>query len=278
VNPHDGDRAGTTDTTIVANGISHRVRIDGDSGPWVVFSNSLGTTLEMWDAQVLALPGHRVLRYDTRGHGGTAAPPGPYTLEELADDLIGILDGVGVDECAFVGLSLGGMIGQVAMLKAPHRFRCAVLADTTSRYGPEAAERFNTRIETALHSGLGPIADTIPASWFTADFPSRKPDTVARFQAMLAGNDPEGYAGCCAAIPAIDVTDRLAELSFPVRVIVGQQDHSTTVEHARRIVEHLPDADLVIIPHAAHLSNVEQPDVFNDALVSFVEKTMPSTQ
>ena len=173
VNPHDGDRAGTTDTTIVANGISHRVRIDGDSGPWVVFSNSLGTTLEMWDAQVLALPGHRVLRYDTRGHGGTAAPPGPYTLEELADDLIGILDGVGVDECAFVGLSLGGMIGQVAMLKAPHRFRCAVLADTTSRYGPEAAERFNTRIETALHSGLGPIADTIPASWFTADFPSR---------------------------------------------------------------------------------------------------------
>jgi len=257
--------------TVEANGLHVRCVVEGDTGPWIVFSNSLGTTLEMWDGQMEALRGrYRVLRYDTRGHGGTDAPPGPYGFDDLAEDLLALMDAHGIDRAVLVGLSMGGMLAQVAALKAPHRFEGLVLCDTTSRYGPEVAGFWAGRVRTALTEGLASIAETTPARWFTPGYQERHPEVVAHYQAMLRANPPQGYAGCCAAIPTIDVTERLHGLSIPARVIVGEQDPSTTPEHARRIAEALPNADLVVLPDAAHLSNVEQPAAFNAALLEFL--------
>lgn len=258
---------------IKANGLRVRCEVEGETGPWIVFSNSLGTTLEMWDAQVEALPGRfRILRYDTRGHGGTDAPPGPYSFDELADDLLALMDVHGISSAVLVGLSMGGMLAQVAALKAPHRFNGLVLCDTTSRYGPEVAEFWAARVRTALTEGLASIAETTPARWFTAGFKERHPEVVAQYQATLRATPPQGYAGCCAAIPTIDVTDRLPSLSIPARVIVGEQDPSTTPAHAGRIAAALPGADLIVLPDAAHLSNVEQPAAFNAALLEFLDR------
>ena len=258
---------------VEAGGLRVRCEVEGESGPWVVFSNSLGTTLEMWDAQAAALRGRfRTLRYDTRGHGGTDAPAGPYFFDALADDLLALMDAQGIERAVLVGLSMGGMLAQVAALKAPHRFDGLVLCDTTSRYGPEVAAFWAGRVHTALTQGLASIAETTPARWFTTAFVDQHPDVVAHYQAMLRSTPPQGYAGCCAAIPAIDVTERLSTLRIPARVIVGEQDGSTTPEHARRIVAALPGADLIVLPDAAHLSNVEQPEAFNAALLEFLNR------
>ncbi|WP_424138051.1 3-oxoadipate enol-lactonase [Roseomonas chloroacetimidivorans] len=256
---------------VEANGLRIRCEVEGDAGPWIVFSNSLGTTLEMWDGQMDALRGrYRILRYDTRGHGGTEAPPGPYSFDDLAEDLLALMQVQGIDRAVLVGLSIGGMLAQVAALKAPRRFEGLVLCDTTSRYGPEVADFWAARAHTALTEGLASIAETTPARWFTAGFRERRPEVVAQCQAVLRATSPQGYAGCCAAVPAIDVTDQLHGLSIPALVVVGEQDPSTTPEHARRIAEALPGAELVVLPDAAHLSNVEQPAAFNAALLAFL--------
>lgn len=261
---------------IAANGITHRVRVDGDTGPWVVFSNSLGCTLRMWDEQAAALSGHyRVLRYDTRGHGESQSSPGPYSLDLLAQDLLGLLEAVGVDRCALVGLSLGGMIAQTAALREPDRFTGLVLADTTSRYGPEVADFWAERARTALDGDLGTIARSTPARWFTPGFAAHRPEVVGRYQAMVNSTSPEGYAGCCAAIPRIDVTGQLPSIAVPTAVVVGEQDPSTTVAHARRIHEAIPHSSLHVIPDAAHLSNVEQPAEFTRILRDVLNQLEP---
>lgn len=255
----------TADSQIVANGISHRVRIEGHSGPWVVFSNSLGCTLEMWDEQVEVLQDeYRILRYDTRGHGGTHSTPGPYSLDLLADDLLGVLEAVGVNECTLVGISLGGMVAQTATLASPAHFTGLVLADTTSHYGPQVAEFWENRARTSLENGLDSIAESTPQRWFTPEFTRLNPSVVARLQAMVRSTDPQGYAGCCAAIQAVNTTDQLGAITIPTAVIVGERDPSTTVEHARRIHDAITHSSLHVIPDAAHLSNVEQPSRFTE--------------
>jgi 3-oxoadipate enol-lactonase len=264
---------------ITANGVEMRCKIDGTSGPWIIFSNSLGCTLEMWDEQVAVLSErYRTLRYDTRGHGGSAAPHAPYSLTDLANDLIGLLDVHGIETACLVGLSMGGMLGQVALLQQPSRFSAAVLCDTTSYYGPESLPFWKERARIAREEGLEKIAQAVPARWFTQGFATAQPDVVARYQNMLRGNDPQGYAACCQAIPQINVTGQLSQLSMPVRVIVGENDLSTTVEHARKIAVALPNADLVILADAAHLSNVQQPASFNAALMEFLARYYPTAQ
>ncbi|WP_375001213.1 3-oxoadipate enol-lactonase [Aeromicrobium sp. CTD01-1L150] len=255
-----------------------RIRIDGDHGPWVVLSNSLGCTLHMWDDQVPPLVGHRVLRYDARGHGGSDAPPGPYRLEDLAADLIALLDVVDVERATFVGLSMGGMLGQVAVLDHPARFEGLVLADTTSRYGPKSFDFWEQRARTAETQGLAPIAATTPSRWFTSGFTERRPAVVTSYQQMLLASDPQGYAACCRAIPQIDVTDRLHEITVPTAVVVGEHDPSTTVAHARRIHEGVNHSSMHILPSAAHLSNVEQPAAFTAVLLDLLSRVHPLTR
>ncbi len=255
---------------IRSNGIELNCEVQG-SGPWVVMSHSLACDLRMWDEQAALLAGdHTVLRFDTRGHGGSDAPEGEYSLEMLADDAKGLLDALGVKSCHWVGLSMGGMIGQSFALRYPGVSRTLVLADTTSRYPPEARTLWEARIATAETRGMEPLVEGTLARWFTEGFRAARRDVCERVAGMIRATPAAGYVGCCHAIPKINFTARLKEITCPALVIVGEQDTGTPVAMAREIQAALPGSELVIIPSAAHLSNLEQPEAFNRALAGFL--------
>ncbi len=262
---------------VTANGIEIHYALEGD-GPVVTLSHALGTNLSMWDDQARALQGrYRVLRFDTRGHGQTGAPPGPYSLEQMAEDLHGLLGGLGITQMHFVGLSMGGMIGQVFALKFPAMVQSLVLCDTTSRYPAAAAPVWEERIRTVEAKGMDPLVEATLERWFTAPFRARRTDVVERVAAMIRHTPPQGYIGCCHAIPKIDVTDRLREIRCPALVIVGEEDPGTPVEMARDIHAALPGAELAIVRSASHLSNVEQPEEFTRVLLRFLDKVTGRT-
>jgi 3-oxoadipate enol-lactonase len=263
--------AGTSQ--INANGISINYLIEGD-GPLVTLSHSLACDLSMWDeqAQALTAHGYRVLRFDTRGHGNTRAPEGEYTLEQLAQDLQGLLTGLGVTQTHFAGLSMGGMIGQVFALKYPGVFQSLVLCDTASRFPPEAAPLWRGRIDIARSKGMEALVIPTLERWFTAPFREANTAVVSRIAKSIRDTPVAGYCGCCAAIPAINVTDQLHNIKCPVLVICGEQDPGTPVAMAREIHAAIPGSELCLLPQAAHLSNLEQPDKFNAALLGFLDK------
>jgi len=255
-----------------ANGIDINYEIDGD-GPVVTFSHSLACNLSMWDEQARALKGrYRVLRYDTRGHGKTTAPAGAYTLEQLADDLKGLLDGLAITATHFVGLSMGGMIGQIFALKHPAMVQSLALCDTTSRYAPGAAATWEDRIKTVGAKGMEPMAAPTLERWFTAPFRARHKDLMERVGAMIRATPAAGYIGCCHALPKINVTEKLRNVRCPALVIVGEEDPGTPVEMAREIHAALPTAELAVLCRASHLSNLEQPEEFNRVLLRFLDK------
>lgn len=258
---------------INANGIDINYTIEGE-GPWLAMSHSLACNLHMWDEEAKRLSKrYKVLRYDTRGHGESSAPAGAYTLELLADDLHALLQALGVQSAHFVGLSMGGMIGQTYALKYPGMFKSLALCDTTSRYPAEAAGLWAERIKTVEAQGMEPLVAPTLERWFTAPFRQARPEVVAKVAAMIRSTPVPGYVGCSHAIPKINVTARLAEIRCPSVVIVGKDDPGTPVAMAEEIHQALPGSELVIIPAAAHLSNLEQPDAFNQALAKFLDKT-----
>ncbi len=255
-----------------SNGISIHCTVEGD-GPWVVFSHSLACNYSMWDEQARALKQeYRVARFDTRGHGGSDAPSGAYSLDMLAEDLLGILDGLGIAETHFVGLSMGGMIGMTFALAHPGRFRSLVLCDTSSRVPPEAAPVWEGRIKTAAEQGMEPLVEPTLQRWFTESFYKSDKAMMKRVGQMIRATNPVGYAGCCHAIPKINLTDRLGAITCPVQVIVGEQDVGTPVAMSRAIHEAIAGSELVIIPSASHLSNLEQPKAFDKALLGFLRR------
>ncbi len=257
---------------LTVNGIDTHYTIEGE-GPVVTLSHSLGCNLAMWDEQARALRGRfRVLRFDTRGHGQTSAPPGPYSLLEMAEDLRGLLTGLDIEATHFVGLSMGGMIGQVFALGHPTMVRSLVLCDTTSRFPADAWPLWEDRIRTVAREGMEPMVEPTLQRWFTAPFRERRPDVMDRVRAMLRGTSPQGYIGCCHAIPQINVTDRLGAVRCPALVIVGEEDPATPVDMARLIHAALPSAELAILRSASHLCNMEQPEEFNRALLGFLGK------
>jgi 3-oxoadipate enol-lactonase len=254
------------------NGIETHYTIDGD-GPWLVFSHSLAYDGTMWGPQVKAFSRrYKVLCYDTRGHGRTTAPAGAYTLDQLADDAKALFDSLGIQACHWVGLSMGGMIGQTFALRYPGVFRTMTLADTTSAYAPGAKEIWDGRIRTALSQGMEPLVAPTLERWFTPPFHKTRPDVIARVADAIRSTPAAGYAGCCHALPRIDVTARLKEIRSPSLVIVGDQDSGTPPAMARTIHDNLPGSELVIIPNAAHISNEEQPEAFNAALGGFLDR------
>jgi len=257
---------------IKTNGIETHYTIEGE-GPWLAMSHSLACNLSMWDEQVKLLARRfKVLRYDTRGHGESGAPQGPYTLEQLADDAKALFDALGVKRPHWVGLSMGGMIGQVFALKYPGVFQSMVLADTTSRYPPNAAQTWDERVRTARAQGMGGIVEGTLGRWFTEGYRQAHKDVMERIAGGIRATPVEGYAGCCGAISKMDALDRLKEIDCPTLVIVGEQDQGTTPAAAKQIQENIKGAELVIIPSAAHLSNVEQAEAFNGALASFYDR------
>jgi 3-oxoadipate enol-lactonase len=259
---------------ITANGISTNYTLDGPAGaPVVTMSHSLATDLSMWDPTVPALTSRfRVLRYETRGHGQTEAPKGPYTLEQLADDALALLRALGIQKTHWVGLSMGGMIGQTLALKAPEVLLSLSLCDTSSRIPAEAKPLWEERVTTAESKGMEPLVEGTLSRWFTAPFREKRKDVVDKVATMIRTTPPAGYAGCCQAIAQLNLTDRISAIKVPTVVIVGEDDPGTPVAASKVIAENIKGAQLEIIPAAAHLSNMEQPEAFNRALSGFLAK------
>jgi len=258
--------------SIVANGIRIAYRVDDSAAPgrpWIVFSHSLACDHRMWDPQVPAFRDYRLLRYDTRGHGASEAPAGDYPLEALADDLRGVLDALGIESCHFVGLSMGGMIGQQFALRYPRRFSSLTLADTTSHYPAETATVWEQRLALVRSQGMGAVVPSTLERWFTAGFRAAQPDEITRIAQMIRSTPVAGYAGCAYAISRINLTARLLGIDCPTLVVVGDEDLGTPVSMAEDIVRAIPGARLQVLP-AAHLSNIEQPDRFNSVLREFL--------
>jgi 3-oxoadipate enol-lactonase len=257
---------------INANGIDINYTIEGE-GPWLTMSHSLACNLHMWDEEARRLSArYKVLRYDSRGHGQSAAPEAAYTLEMMADDLHGLLQALGIKSTHFVGLSMGGMIGQTYALKYPGMFRSLALCDTTSSYPAGVEGVWIDRIKTVQAQGMEPLVAPTLERWFTEPFRKTRVDVVAKVAAMIRTTPPAGYIGCSNAIPKINLTARLAQIRCPALVIVGKDDPGTPVAMAEEIHRALPGSKLVVIPAAAHLSNLEQPEAFNQALGEFFDQ------
>ena len=257
-----------------ANGLEINYELDGPAGaPVVTLSHSIAADLTMWDATLPALRDrYRVLRYDIRGHGGSQAPPGAYTLEELADDARALLGGLGIARTHWVGLSLGGMIGQALALDAPDVLASLVLCDTASGMPAEMKPVWNERIAMVEAGGAGARLDDVLARWFTPGFLESRPDVVATTLAMIGRTSPRGFAGCAAAIRDLDFTERLSGIHLPTLLIVGEHDEATPPIASRLMQALIKDAELEILPGAAHLANVEQPQAFNRALTVFLAR------
>ena len=259
---------------ITANGISIQYTLNGPAGaPVVTLSHSLATTLAMWEPQVTVLASkYRVLRYDTRGHGGTDAPEGAYSLDQLAEDARALLVALGVERTHFVGLSMGGMIGQALALKHPEMFRSLVLSDTSSRVPPEARPTWDDRIRVVEAQGMEPLVEPTLGRWFTAPFLAQHPEVVEPVRVMIRQMKTQGYIGCCQAIKVLDLTEQLHGIGVPTLIVVGEDDLGTPVAASRAIQERIKGSELVVLKSAAHLSNLEQAEAFNRAVTSFLAK------
>lgn len=244
-------------------------RSDGDpKRPCLVLSNSLGTDLGMWDAQAAALSASFfVLRYDTRGHGQSDAGRGPLTIERLGRDVLALLDHLDIEQAAFCGISMGGLTGQWLGIHAPQRFGKLVLANTAARIGN--VEGWSARAGQVRREGMGPIADGVPARWFTGDFVARAPDTAARMVRTLRAQDAEGYAACCDALAHADLREDVQRIAVPTLVVAGEHDPVTTVADGAWLRERIRGARMASVP-ASHISNIEAEAEFTALLHSFL--------
>lgn len=248
---------------------SIRYRLDGPPGaPVVVLANSLGTTLSMWDAQVPRLAGlRRVLRFDQRGHGGSSAPPGPYSIDDLGRDVVGLLDGLGIDRAAVCGISLGGMAAMWVAAHHPARVTHLVAACTAPELGPP--DGWHARAATVRSEGMAPLIGPLFERWFPASVRAARPELRSTVAGMLGRCDPEGYASCCEAIAAMDLRPHLSSVQAPSLVIAGAEDPVTTPATALDLAGAL-DAGLVVLAGSGHLANIATPEPFTDALEAHV--------
>jgi len=233
--------------------------VSGPSGaPPVLLGGSLGTTLAMWDPQVNVLAGRwNVIAFDHRGHGGSAVPKGPYTIDQLGGDVLGLLDTLELQRVSYCGLSLGGMVGMWLAINAPERIDRLVLA-CTSGYLPPAAG-WRQRADTVRAAGSAEVvADAVLERWFTAPYAREHPGVVAHHRRMVAACPAEGYASCCEAIGQLDLRPGLSGITAPTLVIAGEQDPATPPVHARTIASAVPGSRLEVLDPAAHLSSVER--------------------
>ena len=244
-------------------------RVDGpDSAPALVFSNSLGSDLDLWQPQLTPCSGaFRVIRYDQRGHGRSSAPPGPYTLDQLGRDAVAVLDAVGVPQAHFVGISIGGLTGMWLGIHAPERVSRLVLANTGAKIGTD--ETWSQRIQAVRTQGLAAIADSVLARWFTPGFAAARPDVVASIRKTFVACPPEGYIGCCEALRSADLRDPVGSISLPTLIIIGSFDQSTPPALGQELHSRIADSSLVELA-AAHISNVEQSDNFTQAILGFL--------
>ena len=254
---------------IEANGCPIHVQIEGpERAPVLMFCNSLGTTLHMWDGQMPEVSKHfRVLRYDRRGHGKSGVPAGPYSMQRFGRDVLAILDALNIRKAHWCGLSMGGMVGQWLGANASDRFDRMILANTSCYY-PDPTN-WDNRIKAVKDGGIASVADAVIGGWLTADFREREPAVTARMKAMLIASPQEGYIACCEALRTLDQRDLLPRISRPTLVIAGRHDPATPIAAGEYIRANIPGASMTILD-AAHISNVEQSHAFTEAVVGFL--------
>lgn len=243
-------------------------RFDGDTqAPVLVLSNSLGTDLGIWDQQVATLSKHfRVLRYDSRGQGGSMVTPAPYTIERLGRDVIEVLDALGIQRANFCGLSMGGMIGMWLAINTPLRIGKLALCNTVALFGPP--ELWNFRIDAVGKAGMAPLADSVLARWFTPAFLESSPAKVQRLRQTLLATPAEGYAGCCAAIRDADLREAIGRIEAPTLIIAGSGDTAAPPADGRFLAQAISGARYVEL-QAAHMSIIEAAEPFTETVVNF---------
>jgi len=256
---------------ISANGITFRVKISGrEDAPWLTFSNSLATNLAMWDGQAAAFADdYHILQYDTRGHGQTDAPQGDYSWQDLTGDVIALWDALDIEESHMVGLSLGGMTGIGLALDHADRLLSLTACDCRSDAPEMFQNMWDQRCAGIAEGGIAATVDMTLAAWFTEGFRDAKNPVVDQVKEMILTTPVDGYLGCVGALRALDYKKRLFDITTPTLFLVGESDgpHPAEMESMQALVS---NASFEIIRSAAHISNMEQPDVFNAHLREFL--------
>ena len=257
---------------VEVNGTTLHYRFDGpEQGPVVMLSNALASDLTMWEFQVPALveAGYRVLRYDSRGHGHSAMPEGPYPIELLTADAVGLMDTLGLEKVHFCGLSKGGMIGQMLGSQYGERLISLTLCSTAAYMGPK--EIWNERIETVRKSGMAVVVDATIDRWFTKAGQTHLSSSVEKVRRVILNTPVEGFCACCAAIRDMDQRETIRTVFTRTLVMVGENDSGTPVSAAEQIHHGITSSALTIISDAAHFVHMEQSSIFNHALLEFIK-------
>ena len=260
---------------IHTNGIDIKVVIEGpETAPPVVLHHPLATNLTIWDDLAAALvPAYRVIRFDARGHGETSAPSGAYDFQTLTADVVGLMDALGIGKARYLGLSMGGMIGQYLGVLHPDRIECLSLVSTSSHVPPEAKPLWDERIATVTGpAGMAGVVDGAMARWVAPKAMVEKPALVARLRKMILNTAPAGYAGWCHAIAGLNVTDRLSAIRRPTQVIVGALDPATPPAAARVIHQKITGSRYVEMPDVSHMLHVEEPAAFHAHVLPFLSE------
>lgn len=257
-------------TTVGDINVSYQ--LSGASGaPVVAMSHSLGSSSVMWEPQLRMLEDRfQVLRYDTRGHGGTSAPAGKYSMTQLVADASGLLDALQIEQAHWVGLSMGGMIGQGLALRAPHRLLSVCLCNTMAIVREESKAMWRQRIKTGERFGMPKLVDFAMERWFTDGYRDADGDEYQTIRAQFLATDVTGYIGCCRAIYELDYLEELNRIKVPAHIIGGDQDLATPVSESFVMHERIAHSSIKVIEGAAHLSNVEKAAEFNASLIDFL--------
>ncbi len=257
--------------TFISNDAAINYATFGDaSKPAIIFSNSLGTNYQMWQPQInFFKKDYFIVCYDTRGHGASTAPQGPYSIEQLGTDVVNLLDHLNIQKTSFCGISMGGLTGQWLAIHHPERFNHVIVCNTAAKIGQEQA--WNDRAQLVREQGLKPIAETAASRWFTEPFIRSNTAIVESLSNDLGAGSPEGYASCCEALAKADVREQLKNITVPTLVVAGQKDPVTTVADAQYIINNVRSSSLFEI-NASHISNIEQPKAFNQAMQSFLQQ------
>lgn len=258
---------------IQANGIAINYQLEGPvRGPVVMLSHSLAIDLRMWDPQIgpLSAAGYRVLRYDTRGHGASDVPPGPYTMEQLAADAVGLMDALDLSSVHFCGLSMGGMVGQLLGARFANRIRSLILCSTSAHM--PAAQMWDERIAAVREKGLPALVDATIDRWFTKTGQQRLPDAVEKIRNVYVNTSTDGFCACCAAIRDMDLRGIIPGIAAPTLILVGEHDEGTPVSHAEQIHQRISMSKLEVVADAAHLQNIEQQSVFDKTVLAFLSE------
>lgn len=250
--------------------MKHYYLLEGTpNSPVLVFSNSLGADLTMWDSLVTKLfPYFRVLRYDTRGHGKSEVTAGEYSIAQLAQDVIDLADSLGIEKFAFCGLSMGGLIGQHLGIHYGHRLTHLVLSNTGAKIGDD--QRWNERISRIEAEGTPSMAKETMQRWFSEDFIQNSPDRIQQLQAIFSASPDAGYCACCAAIRDADFRPEVSRITTPTLVITGENDPVTTVIDAQYLTEQIPASQLLVVPVTKHLCATENPSFYAESLINFL--------